>query len=111
MSSFSASRRSSQQDNKRKITSIDRRNELERAREANRIHCKETRDRKRERERLLREEVEVLTLYKSIVEDGPDLFSLHNPTSDAPFRRADLSRVKNQYGHWVCWMSTSRRTV
>ena len=25
--------------------------------------------------------------------------------------RADLSRVKNQYGHWVCWMSTSRRTV
>ena len=24
---------------------------------------------------------------------------------------ADLSRVKNQYGHWVCWMSTSRRTV
>ena len=26
-------------------------------------------------------------------------------------RRADLSRVKNQYGHWVCWMSTSRRTV
>ena len=24
--------------------------------------------------------------------------------------RADLSRVKNQYGHWVCWMSTSRRT-
>lgn len=32
------------------------------------------------------QEVEVLTLYKSIVEDGPDLFSLHNPTSDAPFR-------------------------
>ena len=23
--------------------------------------------------------------------------------------RADLSRVKNQYGHWVCWMSTSRK--
>ena len=22
-----------------------------------------------------------------------------------------ISRVKNQYGHWVCWMSTSRRTV
>lgn len=54
MSSFSAGRRSSQ-DSKRKITSVDRRNELERAREANRIHCKETRDRKRERERLLRE--------------------------------------------------------
>lgn len=54
MSNFSAGRRSSQ-DIKRKITSVDRRNELERAREANRIHCKETRDRKRERERLLRE--------------------------------------------------------
>ena len=25
--------------------------------------------------------------------------------------RADLSRVRNQYGHWVCWMSPSRRTV
>lgn len=32
------------------------------------------------------QEVEVLTLYKAIVEDGPDLFSLHSPTSDAPFR-------------------------
>lgn len=37
------------------MTSADRQNELERAREANRIHCKETRDRKRERERLLRQ--------------------------------------------------------
>lgn len=25
-------------------------------------------------------------LYKAIVEDGPDLFSLHSPTADAPFR-------------------------
>ena len=33
-------------------------------------------------------------------------------TSNMSMRhRADLSRVKNQYGHWVCWMSTSRRTV
>lgn len=59
--------------------------EHERAREANRIHCKETRDRRRERERRLYEEVEILKLCKSIVEDGPDLFSLHKPSLDAPF--------------------------
>ena len=34
-----------------------------------------------------------------------------NSTVVACDHRADLSRVKNQYGHWVCWMSTSRRTV
>lgn len=32
------------------------------------------------------QEVEILKLCKSIVEDGPDLFSLHKPSVDAPFR-------------------------
>lgn len=32
------------------------------------------------------QEVEMLKLCKSIVEDGPDLFSLHKPSVDAPFR-------------------------
>lgn len=30
--------------------------------------------------------VELLKLCQSIVEHGPDLFSLHNATIDAPFR-------------------------
>ncbi|CAM9155912.1 unnamed protein product, partial [Hapterophycus canaliculatus] len=54
-------------------------------REANRIHCKKTRDRRREKERDLSQEVELLKLYESIVEEGPDLFSLHEPSVDAPF--------------------------
>lgn len=37
------------------MTPEERQREIERVREANRIHCKETRDRKREKERLLRE--------------------------------------------------------
>lgn len=41
--------------NSNMLSSSERASELERAREANRVHCKETRDRKRERERLLRE--------------------------------------------------------
>eukprot|EP00903_Cladosiphon_okamuranus_P008106 g7813.t1 len=72
--------RSADDDNRKMLST-----EQERAREANRIHCKETRDRRRERERRLYEEVEVLKLCKTIVEDGPDLFSLHKPTMDAPF--------------------------
>eukprot|EP00752_Nemacystus_decipiens_P001892 g1822.t1 len=74
-------KRQSAGENNRKLSSA----EHERAREANRIHCKETRDRRRERERRLYEEVETLKLCKSIVDDGPDLFSLHKPTVDAPF--------------------------
>lgn len=35
---------------------------------------------------IVSQEVEVLKLCKSIVEDGPDLFSLHKPSVDAPFR-------------------------
>lgn len=32
----------------------------------------------------------------SIVEDGPDLFSLHKPTTDAPFRQGDrVGRTKS----------------
>lgn len=44
-------------DNNRRslISSSEYEEELERAREANRVHCKETRDRRKERERLLRE--------------------------------------------------------
>ncbi|CAM9837881.1 unnamed protein product, partial [Laminaria digitata] len=60
-----------------------RRNAL---REANRIHCKETRERKKKKEQLLREEVEILQLCKTIVEHGPDLFSLHRMEEHAPFR-------------------------
>ncbi|CAM9395540.1 unnamed protein product [Ascophyllum nodosum] len=54
-------------------------------REANRIHCKQTRERRKQREELLREEVEVLTLCKAIVDSGPDLFSLHRVDERAPF--------------------------
>ncbi|CAN0377525.1 unnamed protein product [Laminaria digitata] len=54
-------------------------------REANRIHCRQTRERKKEKERMLKEEVEALTLYRAIVEDGPDLFSCHRVELDAPF--------------------------
>lgn len=32
------------------------------------------------------QEVEVLTLYRAIVEDGPDLFSLHKVDVEASFR-------------------------
>lgn len=32
------------------------------------------------------QEVETLLLYKSIVEEGPDLFSLHRVDIEAPFR-------------------------
>ena len=52
----------------------------------------------------LPQEVEVLTLYKSIVEDGPDLFSLHNPTSDAPFRW-DLSERQRSFLQYYCYYS------
>ncbi|CAM9298097.1 unnamed protein product [Ectocarpus sp. 8 AP-2014] len=55
-------------------------------REANRLHCKETRQRKRKQEQLLREEVSILELCKSIVERGPDLFSVHGLHTTAPFR-------------------------
>ncbi|CAM9826647.1 unnamed protein product [Ectocarpus fasciculatus] len=55
-------------------------------REANRLHCKETRQRKRKQEQLLREEVSILELCKSIVEHGPDLFSIHGSHTTAPFR-------------------------
>ncbi|CAM9564300.1 unnamed protein product [Ectocarpus sp. 13 AM-2016] len=55
-------------------------------REANRLHCKETRQRKRKQEQLLREEVSILELCKSIVEHGPDLFSVHGFHTTAPFR-------------------------
>eukprot|EP00904_Undaria_pinnatifida_P003246 jgi/Undpi1/12922/HiC_scaffold_7.g02588.m1 len=53
--------------------------------EANRVHCRETRERRREKDKLLREEVEVLKLYRDIVEEGPDLFSCHGVSWDAPF--------------------------
>ncbi|CAM9524212.1 unnamed protein product [Ectocarpus sp. 12 AP-2014] len=52
---------------------------------ANRIHCRETRERKRRAEALLKEEVEILSLYKALVEEGPDLFSCHRVEPDAPF--------------------------
>ena len=35
--------------------------------------------------RLNYQEVEALTLYRAIVEDGPDLFSCHRVELDAPF--------------------------
>lgn len=34
------------------------------------------------------QEVELLTLYKAIVDSGPDLFSLHRVDLEAPFRYA-----------------------
>eukprot|EP00903_Cladosiphon_okamuranus_P016250 g14988.t1 len=54
-------------------------------REANRVHCRQTRERKRNQERRLREEVVLLQLCQSIVESGPDLFSLHGLNPNAPF--------------------------
>lgn len=32
------------------------------------------------------QEVELLTLYKAMVDNGPDLFSLHRVSIEAPFR-------------------------
>lgn len=45
--------------------------ERERAREANRIHCKETRDRRRERERQLGEVGGVLRGWMDAITVGP----------------------------------------
>lgn len=32
------------------------------------------------------QEAELMTLYRAIVEEGPDMFSLHRITPEAPFR-------------------------
>lgn len=32
------------------------------------------------------QEAELMALYKAIVEEGPDMFSLHRATPEAPFR-------------------------
>ncbi|CAM9303814.1 unnamed protein product [Pylaiella littoralis] len=62
---------------------MDRQKQNER--EANRIHCRETRRRKKETEIFLKEELENLSLFKDIVESGPDLFSCHRVEPGAPF--------------------------
>eukprot|EP00903_Cladosiphon_okamuranus_P005557 g5533.t1 len=53
--------------------------------ERNKNYCRESRLRKHQAELLLREEIEVLTLFETLVEQGPELFSCHGVEPEAPF--------------------------